>query len=231
MWTIFVIYNNKYWPLSLIKLVQQYFMKHSKFVSVFLIAILIASSGCFSQNNEDLEFAFDFVPGEIFVRLATGFERSDLEKITNDFDVTIDRELGTGYIILVPEDFEPLWITQFSSVPIIVESTYNRFGHEYSISVEDPAPIVENDQLTITVNYTGCEGGHVFTLERPGAFSNNMNIWLFKSTPDEDCEAVITDEFTFNLERFILLSSRVTIEDPFGNQVLLWPEPEEPVAD
>lgn len=58
-----------------------------------------------------------------------------------------------------------------------------------------------------------------------------MIIWLFKSTPDEDCEVAFTDEFTFNLERFILASTRVTIEDPFGNQVILWPEPEEPVAD
>lgn len=206
-------------------------MKQFQLISFYLLVVLILSSGCFSENNNDFEIAFDIVPGEVFVRLADGFDRADLEKITDDFDVTIDRELGTGYIISVPANFEPLWITQFSSVPIIVESTYNRFGYEYSISIEEPNPIVDNDQLTISVNYTGCEGGHVFSVERPGAFSNNMIIWLFKSTPDEDCEVAFTDEFTFNLERFILASTRVTIEDPFGNQVILWPEPEEPVAD
>ena len=206
-------------------------MRKTKFISVFLIGILFTSNGCFSENDTTFELPFDHVPGEIFVRLATGFDREDLEDIVNDFDVTINRELGTGYIIDVPADFEPLWITQFSSVPIIVESTYNRFGYDYSISIEEPFPVAEDEELTLTVNYSGCEGGHVYSLERPGAFSNNMIIWLFKSTPDEDCEMAITEELTFSIERFINLAARVTIEDPYGNQFLLWPEPEDPVAD
>jgi hypothetical protein len=206
-------------------------MKLHKHFSVLLFGFIILSSGCSSENNQQFELAFDYIPGEVFVRLANGFDREDLEEIVENFEVTINRELGTGYVIDVPIDFEPLWITQLSSVPIIVESTYNRFGYNYTISIEEPLPVVEDNQLTVTVNYSGCEGGHVFSLERPGAFSNDMIIWLFKTTPDEDCEMAISEEYTFTIERFIQLASRVIIEDPYGNQVLLWPEPEEPVAD
>ena len=58
-----------------------------------------------------------------------------------------------------------------------------------------------------------------------------MIVWLFKSTPDEDCDMAITEEYTFDIERFIQVATNVTIEDPFGNQVILWPEPEETVVD
>ena len=72
---------------------------------------------------------------------------------------------------------------------------------------------------------------HIFSLERPGIFTDNMIIWLLKRTPDEDCTQSFSEQLTFNLERFILLSENVYIEDPFGTQILLWPIPEDPTID
>jgi len=206
-------------------------MKQFQFISVLFTTIVLFGGGCFSTNDQPTQIAFDYIPGEIFVRMEIGHTRQDLEEITENFEVSIIRELGNGYIVAVPENFEPLWITQFSSVPIIDEVGYNRFGYNFTISTEEPGPIVDDENLILTVNYSGCEGGHAFTLERPGNFTNNMVIWLFKSTEDEDCEAYFSEELTFNLERFILLSTNVTIEDPYGNHVVLWPILEEPVED
>lgn len=203
-------------------------MIHRKKISALLILSSVLSIGCFSENNQQNELPFESISGEIFVRMFPGFERDDLQEIVDDFEVSINRTLGNGYVINVPEGFEPLWITQFSSVPIISDADYNRYGYEFSITVNDSTPYAENNELFVTVNYSGCDGGHAFSLERPGEFSNNMLIWLFKSTPDEECEMAISEDLTFTIPRFIQLSARVIIEDPFGNQALLWPEPEEP---
>ena len=100
-------------------------MKHFKFFPLLLIGLFYISNGCFSKNEDNFQIAFDFIPGEVFIRLSDGYNQSDLENIIDDFNVEIDRNLGDGYVISVPVDFEPLWITQFSSIPIVEESTYN----------------------------------------------------------------------------------------------------------
>jgi hypothetical protein len=206
-------------------------MKHFKFFPLLLIGLFYISNGCFSKNEDNFQIAFDFIPGEVFIRLSDGYNQSDLENIIDDFNVEIDRNLGDGYVISVPVDFEPLWITQFSSIPIVEESTYNRFGYNYLLSEETHSPIVNNDSLSLTVSYSGCNNDHIFSLERPGIFTDNMIIWLLKRTPDEDCTQSFSEQLTFNLERFILFSENVYIEDPFGTQILLWPIPEEPTTD
>ncbi len=211
-------------------------MQNKLFFSVIFLAFLLSGFGCFSKNDQITELPFETIPGEVFVRLLPGFERDDLQLViddfeVDDFDLSIKRKLGTGYIVNVPLDFEPLWITQFSSVPIVADAEYNRFGYEYSITVNDSLPYAIDDEITVIVNYSGCDGGHAFSLQRPGAFTPNMAIWLYKATPDEDCEMAVSEELTFSLTRFIQLATQVVIEDPFGNQGLLWPIPEEPEED
>ena len=88
-------------------------MKQFQLISFYLLVVLILSSGCFSENNNDFEIAFDIVPGEVFVRLADGFDRVDLEKITDDFDETSERlqllrahwyhQDGTDWVRPVPQ--------------------------------------------------------------------------------------------------------------------------------
>ena len=100
---------------------------------------------------------------KFFIRLSIGYNQTDLEDIIEDFNVEINRKLGNGYVISVPLNYEPLWITQFSSVPIVSESTYNRFGYNYLLSDTSQPPVVNNDSLLITVNYSGCNNDHVFS--------------------------------------------------------------------
>ncbi|MBO6535505.1 MAG: hypothetical protein JJ966_04740 [Balneolaceae bacterium] len=191
--------------------------------------LLISLTACFTTNNQNSEIALEFVEGEVFIRLERGVSYQDLLELAEDLEFEIDRPLGNGYVVKVPKDAEPLWITQLNSVLIIDEARYNVFGYDYSISINEPEPTVENNELTITVNYSGCDDGHTFKLEHPQTFSNNLNIWLFKSTPDQDCNAYFQSEYTFSIPRLVQLASRVIIEDPYGNEVQLWPEvvPEE----
>ncbi len=195
-------------------------------ISRFSLAalLLITLTACFTTNNQETEIALEFIEGEIFIRLERGVSYQDILELAEDLEFEIDRPLGNGYIVKVPKNAEPLWITQLSSIPIIDEVRYNVFGYDYSISVTEPEPIVDNDELTITVNYSGCDDGHTFILEHPQTFSNDLHIWLFKTTPDQDCDASFRNEYTFTIPRFIQLANKVTIEDPYGNEVQLWPE-------
>lgn len=199
------------------------YLKNISRLTVFAL-IVFATQACFTTNNQQTEIALEFVEGEIFIRLERGVSYEDILELAEDLEFEIDRPLGNGYIVKVPKDAEPLWITQLSSIPIIDEARYNVFGYDYSISVTEPEPVVNNDELTITVYYSGCDDGHAFKLEHPRTFSNNLNIWLFKTTPDEDCDASFENEFTFTIPRFVQLANTVTIEDPYGNEVQLWPE-------
>ncbi len=197
---------------------------------ILLAVVLVSTQACFTTNDQGREIALEYIKGEVFVLLEQGATYEDLEKTAKEHEFEIDRPLGNGYIVKVPVDNEPLWITQLKTFLIIDEARYNVYGYEYSISIEEPEPMVDNNELTLTINYSGCDDGHAFQLEHPANFSNDLKVWLFKTTPDQECDAYFASEYTFTIPRFIQLASKVTIEDPFGNEVQLWPDPQTPVV-
>lgn len=200
---------------------------HSSILLLLIILASISFGGCFNAANPDTEILIEYVEGEVFVRLENQRTFAQLEAMAERLELSINRSLGNGYILNVPETFEPIWIIRLEQDPIIDQAQLNRFGYNYQINETETLPFVRDDSLFVEVSYSGCESEQVFSLEAAGNFSTIQEIWLFKITPDQDCDAFFTEERGFYIPRIAQLATQVFLIDPYGTAIELWPAEED----
>ena len=204
-------------------------MKTHFSVFTILAAFILILSGCI--NNEPLgdDIEFSVIRGEVFVRMTGNATYEDLVALAERLEIEVNRKLGNGYVLNVPEGYEALWSTRLQQDSKIREAQFNNFGYSYRIASDDSLTYVDGDSIYVQVSYSGCDAGHAFTLESPVSINldSSMDLWLFKSTEDEDCDAVFIKDFVFPRPAISYYADTYSLIDPYENSVLLFPLEEE----
>jgi hypothetical protein len=73
------------------------------------------------------------------------------------------------------------------------------FGADYTIVLSDDFPSLNDDELNVEVLYTGCEPNHEFDLNHSETDEYEFEMWLYKLTPNEDCEESFQELRTFSV--------------------------------
>lgn len=92
------------------------------------------------------------------------------------------------------------------------------FGHSYSIT---NGPTISNDTLIVTVGYSGCEGGHLFSLKSQCISGERIDLWYYKVTPNQPCDAYFQDILRLVLGEDIIAYEQIYFRMPTGEVVLL----------
>ena len=112
---------------------------------------------------------------------------------------------------------------QLSSILIVVFLTAcindqgtdeNVFGYDYMILQTAELPTISNDSLIVRIAYSGCSGGHSFVLRNRILYSTSAEIWLFKQTPDQLCDAYFEETRYFQLTDEILEAAKIVLIGP-----------------
>jgi len=88
------------------------------------------------------------------------------------------------------------------------------FGASYQISVESP-PAISGTALAVTLQYGGCNGGHIFQLVTRTR-DLTAEVWLRKITEDQPCDMLVIEPRAFELPPSVTEASRVTLLAPNG---------------
>lgn len=89
------------------------------------------------------------------------------------------------------------------------------FGAHYQVAA-DPAPTIIGTALVVTLQYSGCNGGHDFLLVT-STKNLTAQVWLKKRTADQSCDMLITEERSFDLPVEVTAALHVTLLSPNGN--------------
>lgn len=74
------------------------------------------------------------------------------------------------------------------------------FGADYDIVVSETVkPEVSGQMLNVRVAYSGCNGGHDFELKSEVSGNGSANVWLYKITADQVCDAYFEEDLEFRL--------------------------------
>ena len=107
------------------------------------------------------------------------------------------------------------------SLNVGTNSDSDIFGASYSLVTESGIPSINEDGiLTAKVAHSGCNSGHIFELQSL-ITPNTTEIWLYKTTPDQDCQAHFEYEVTFQLSELILDSEVIMLKSPGSENILL----------
>lgn len=162
------------------------------FLIAFFFAFIATSCSILSTDNESSK-DFRFVAGELLLDLEDGHTSDELDSLIADYEFEQSGSFFPGYRILVPESEEKKWAEQLEKEEIIRSTHLNRFGYGYKLVEDDGLPYMKNDSLYVWTVYSGCSGGHDFTLEYMKTGSSSFEVWLFKEN-EEDCLAVVGDK-------------------------------------
>jgi|GEM_PF-1311152 len=102
-----------------------------------------------------------------------------------------------------------------------LEENRVRFGYTYSLLPDSTSPAIVNDTLFVRVAYSGCSGQHAFTLQHRFAGSSHVELWLYKDTPDQMCDAYWNELRRWRLPQSIRTSQSILLLDPSGRQYKL----------
>ncbi|MBO6622186.1 MAG: hypothetical protein JJ892_14095 [Balneola sp.] len=94
------------------------------------------------------------------------------------------------------------------------------FGALYSVIISSNLPTISNGNLIIKVSYSGCNDGHEFELKNR-TVNSAAELWLFKLTEDQPCDAYFEEEKTFNLSESILSSEKIVLITPTDDRIEL----------
>ncbi|MCP9291318.1 hypothetical protein [Gracilimonas sediminicola] len=94
------------------------------------------------------------------------------------------------------------------------------FGAGYSIITTSDLPNINNDTLDTKVSYSGCSDGHEFELKNRTA-NSTAELWLFKKTDDQPCDAYFEEEKTYNLSESILSAENIVLITPTEDRITL----------
>ena len=94
------------------------------------------------------------------------------------------------------------------------------FGARYSVITTLNVPTISNGTLISKVSYSGCNDGHEFELKNRLA-NSTAELWLFKQTEDQPCDAYFEEEKTYNLSESILSAENIVLITPTENRITL----------
>ena len=94
------------------------------------------------------------------------------------------------------------------------------FGARYSIITTSNVPTISNGTLISKVSYSGCNDGHEFELKNR-MVNSTAELWLFKQTDDQPCDAYFEEEKTYNLPKSILGSEEIVLITPSEDRISL----------
>ncbi|HOJ03082.1 MAG TPA: hypothetical protein PK916_03670 [Bacteroidota bacterium] len=92
----------------------------------------------------------------------------------------------------------------------------DEFGYSYIVDERDEIARIVGDTLQVTVAYSGCTARHEFSLEARREAAGRMRIWLYKHTPDQDCEMFFYGPHSFALADSLLSSPSLLLVGPQG---------------
>lgn len=95
------------------------------------------------------------------------------------------------------------------------------FGYRYNIVETDEYPVILNDSLIVKVQYGGCNDNHDFTILHKKESHNYSEVWLFKQTPDQSCEAVIQEIRSFRLPVEVFSTNQAFVIGPDNSRTLV----------
>jgi len=95
------------------------------------------------------------------------------------------------------------------------------FGYHYSILEHPSPPTLLHDTLVVHVAYSGCSGGHAFTLQHRISGSSQIELWLHKDTPDQVCDAYWNELRRWRLPESFRTHRSVALVDPRGKRFIL----------
>jgi hypothetical protein len=94
------------------------------------------------------------------------------------------------------------------------------FGASYQLVQDGELPQLFGRTLTVRVNYSGCEGGHEFTL-RSRINGADGEMWLFKETQDQPCDAFFNEVLSFQVPNEVFTSQNVVLISPELERITL----------
>jgi hypothetical protein len=196
-----------------------------KTINLFLIACFFAftASSCSILTSDDDKSSedFRFVVGELLLDLEDGHTSDELDSLLADYELEQRGSFFPGYRILVPENEEKKWAEQLEKEEIIHSTHLNRFGYGYKLVEDDGLPYIKNDSLYVWTVYSGCSGGHDFTLQYTRTGSSSFEVWLFKEN-GEDCFAVVGDKNRlFKIPDEIKNAQSITLIQPINDHIEL----------
>jgi len=95
------------------------------------------------------------------------------------------------------------------------------FGSSYALSQTTELPGISNDSLNVQVAYSGCNGDHLFELKSRIDDSFVAELWLFKQTPDQPCDAYFVENRAFPLSKKAIHSSKIVLFGPGDKRITL----------
>jgi len=96
----------------------------------------------------------------------------------------------------------------------------NRYGSAYTLLQTQSLPIITTDSIFVRVGYSGCNGNQTFVL-RYRIYSSTAEVWLFKVTPGQPCDAYFEETKSFELSNEIRNSAKVILNGPLDNRFRL----------
>ncbi|NBB76899.1 MAG: hypothetical protein GVY02_05915 [Bacteroidetes bacterium] len=94
------------------------------------------------------------------------------------------------------------------------------FGASYRLIQDEELPQLFDRILTVRVGYSGCEGAHEFTL-RSRINGADGEMWLFKETRDQPCDAFFNEVLSFQVPNDVFTSQNVVLITPELERIML----------
>lgn len=100
------------------------------------------------------------------------------------------------------------------------DSEATQFGSYYSLLQTQTQPSLTTDSLLVRVGYSGCNGNHTFSLKYR-VISSIAEVWLFKETAGQPCDASFEESKVFAVPNEIRNSSKVILLGPQDKKFVL----------
>lgn len=95
------------------------------------------------------------------------------------------------------------------------------FGAYYDLVQTQAMPSVTADSVYVRVAYSGCSGNHLFTLRYRAIASATTELWLFKETSDQPCDAYFEENKTYSLPDEVRRRQKIVLVGPFDKRFTL----------
>ncbi|MBI4547810.1 MAG: hypothetical protein HY707_07515 [Ignavibacteriae bacterium] len=101
------------------------------------------------------------------------------------------------------------------------EGPSDQFGSPYVIIQTATTPNLSSDSLVVTVGYSGCNGGHEFSLQYRIVSTSRAEVWLYKVSPAQLCRAYFVESKRYALPEAIHCHDTLTLVSPQGLKLIL----------
>jgi hypothetical protein len=75
-------------------------------------------------------------------------------------------------------------------------------------------PVLVGDSLVLGLFYSGCAPGHTFELRSRVLSAQRAEVWIYKLTPDEACQAVFFPTHSFRIPFDVLAREDIVLVSP-----------------